>query len=211
VSRILPSISKLLPTRLPQREARFGEVTLIAHFLTRQGVLAAIEKQVRFARRRFGRSEVIDFLAVLVGYASSGERTLEAFYEQPLPWASAFMALFGRERLPARSTLSRFLASLDQAAVEALRALFLHDLLARRLGEEEQHTHQWLATFGNPGNGQYREELRRAVATIQAYLKAYDFPEARTPSSGWTIRHGSWPGGSGRVALCDGRQRVSAA
>jgi hypothetical protein len=226
----------------------FEEVTLIAHFLTRQGVLAAIEEQVRFARRRFGHYEVIDFLAVLVGYAISGERTLEAFYEQLLPWASAFMALFGRSRLPARSTLSRFLASLDQAAVVALRTLFLHDLLARRLVEEEQpgglwdrggthwlvfevdgtpeaarqralpqtpdrptaqrrlrplcapgytgrkrgevvrtrttvlqaHTHQWLATFGNAGNGQYREEQRRAVAAIQTYLKAYDFPEERT-------------------------------
>ena len=201
---------------------------------------------MRFARRRFGHYEVIDFLAVLVGYAISGERTLEAFYEQLLPWASAFMALFlfGRERQPARSTLSRFLASLNQAAVEALRTLFLHDLLARRLVEEEQPGGLWdrggthwlvfevdgtrlatdtgsadrpealaspvcsflgipnasgakssarvppcckpipesrLATFGNAGNGQYREELRRAVAAIQTYLlKAYDFPEERT-------------------------------
>jgi len=59
------------------------------------------------------RYEVIDFLAVLLGYAMSGERTLEAFYERIEPWASAFMALFGRDRLPARATLSRFLASLD--------------------------------------------------------------------------------------------------
>jgi hypothetical protein len=41
------------------------------------------------------------------------------------------MALFGRDRLPARSTLSRFLAALDQPAVEELRRLFLSDLLAR--------------------------------------------------------------------------------
>lgn len=41
----------------------------------------------------------------------------------------------------------------------------------------QAHSHQWLATFGNPGNGQYREELCRAVAAIQAYTKAYDFPE----------------------------------
>src|SRR6266699_1851307 len=88
-------------------------------------LLAAIEEQVRFARRRFGRYEVIDFVAVLFGYAASSERTLEAFYERLQPWASAFMALFGRDRLPACSTLSRFLASLDQAAVEALRTLFL--------------------------------------------------------------------------------------
>jgi hypothetical protein len=210
-------------------------------------VLTAIAEQIHFARRRFGRYEVIDFVAVLFGYAASGERTLEAFYEQLQPWASAFMALFGRDRLPARSTLSRFLASLDQAAVEALRTLFLQDLLARPLVKEEHpgglwdrqgnhflvfdidgtreaarqralpktqdrpapsrrlrplcapgytgrkrgeivrtrttvlqaHTHHWLATFGNPGNGEYRAELRRAVVAIQSYLNAHHHPAER--------------------------------
>jgi len=47
---------------------------------------------VRFARRRFGRYEVIDFLAVLFGYAMSGARTLEAFYQQLQPFAVPFMA-----------------------------------------------------------------------------------------------------------------------
>ncbi len=188
---------------------------------------------------------MIDFLAVLFGYAASGERTLESFYERLQPWASAFMALFGRDRLPARSTLSRFLASLDQAAVEVLRTLFLKDLLARPLNTEEHaaglwdrqgarwvvfdvdgtreaarqralpqtddrpapmrrlrplcapgytgrkrgevvrtrttvlqmHTYQWLGTYGNPGNGQYRVELHRAVAAIQSYVQAHDFAE----------------------------------
>jgi hypothetical protein len=85
-----------------------GEVALLVHHLSQQGVLDAISQQVRFARRRFGRYEVIDFVAVLFGYAISGERTLEIFYERLHPFASAFMALFERERLPARSTLSRF-------------------------------------------------------------------------------------------------------
>jgi hypothetical protein len=44
----------------------------------------------------------------------------------------------------------------------------------------QMHTHQWVASFGNPGNGQYREELRRAKASIQMYVKAHSFPEART-------------------------------
>jgi hypothetical protein len=35
---------------VPSMPSWFGEVTLIAHFLTRQGVLAAIEKQVRGCR-----------------------------------------------------------------------------------------------------------------------------------------------------------------
>jgi hypothetical protein len=232
---------------VPSLPGWFGEVTLLAAHLKRQGVLAALEAQVRFARRRFGHYDVIDFVAVLFGYAVSAERTLEAFYARLQPWASAFMALFGRDRLPARSTLSRFLAALDQAAVEALRTRFLADLLARPLVPEEPpgglwdrqgnhflvfdidgtreaarqralpqtpdrpapvrrlrplcapgylgrkrgevvrtrttvlqaHTHQWLATFGNPGNGQYREELRRAVAAIHDYLKTHHHPPAR--------------------------------
>jgi hypothetical protein len=78
----------------------FGEVALLVSQLRKQGVLDAISAQVRFARRRFGRFEVIDFVAVLLGYALSGEWTLQAFYERLRPWASAFMALFGRDRLP---------------------------------------------------------------------------------------------------------------
>jgi hypothetical protein len=230
---------------VPSTPGWMGEVTLIAHFLRTQGVFSALAEQVRFARRRFGRYEVLDFVAVLLGYAISGERTLEAFYERLAPWAEPFMALFGRERLPARSTLSRFLAALSLEPVETLRALFLQDLLARPLDKEEHmaglwdrqatrwvvfdvdgtreaarqralpqtadrpapsrrlrplcapgytgrkrgevvrsrttvlqmHSHQWLASFGNPGNGQYREELRRAVAAIRSYIQAHDFPE----------------------------------
>lgn len=113
---------------VPSLPCWFGEVTLISHVLKRQSVLSSIEERVRFARRRFGHYEVIDFVAV--GYAISGERTLETFYERLQPFANAFMALFGRDRLPARSTLSRFLAALDQTPVETLRALFLEDLLA---------------------------------------------------------------------------------
>src|SRR6266568_6993473 len=83
----------------------FGEVTVIVSHLHHQGVLATLSEQVRFARRRFGRYEVLDFLAVLFGYAISGERTLQDFYEAVQPFASVFMALFGRASLPAASTL----------------------------------------------------------------------------------------------------------
>ncbi len=232
----------------PATPSWLGEVALVASHLQKQGTLNKICERVRFARRRFGRYDVLDFLAVLFGYAISGERTLEAFYEAVHPFASAFMALFGRASLPAASTLSRFLAALPAEPVEALRTLFLEDLLARRLSTEEQdaglwdrqgnrwlvfdvdgtreaarqralpkspdrpapqrrlrplcapgytgrkrgeivrtrttvlqmHTHQWVASFGNPGNGQYREELRRATSTIQTYLKAHGFPAERT-------------------------------
>ena len=115
--------------------AWFGEVALIAHTLTRLGLLSEISERVRFARKRFGTFEVIDFVVVLMGYAISGEPTLKAYYERLQPFAAPFMALFGRKQLPHRSTLSRFLAALDQASVEALRSVFLQDALAR-LGPE---------------------------------------------------------------------------
>src|SRR5690349_13087759 len=116
----------------------FEEVTLIVEHLRKHDVLTRISERVRFARRRFGRYEVIDFLAVLFGYAISGERTLQAFYERLQPFAVPFMALFDRDRLPARSTLSRFLAVLSEAPVEALRTVFLEDLIGRPLPPDKQ-------------------------------------------------------------------------
>lgn len=224
----------------PSPPGWFGEVVLIISYLRQHGVLNKISEQVRFARRRFGHYEVIDFLAVLFGYAISGERTLETFYEQLEPFAVAFMALFDRDQLPARSTLSRFLAALTETPVEALRTLFLDDLESRPLSQEKQigslvdrtnnswvvfdidgtrqaarqralpktedlpepfrrldevcapgyrgrkrgqvvrtrtvisqaHSFQWLGSFGNKGNGRYREELRKALAAITRYLTA---------------------------------------
>ena len=44
----------------------FGEVVLISKHLHTQGVLNKINEQVRFARKRFGRYEVIDFFAVQI-------------------------------------------------------------------------------------------------------------------------------------------------
>jgi hypothetical protein len=133
---------------VPSTPSWFGEITLIVQHLRRHDILSAINSQVRLARRRFGHSEVIDFLAVLFGYAISGERTLEAFYERLLPLAQPFMALFDREKLPSRSALSRFLASVNLEATEALRTLFLGDLLARPL-DKERHTGKLVDRAGN--------------------------------------------------------------
>ncbi len=116
----------------------FGEVVVISRYLHKHDVLNKINEHVRFARKRFGHYDVIDFLAVLFGYAISGERTLEEFYARLQPFAPPFMALFERDRLPSRSALSRFLAALTEAPVEALRTLFLDDLLARPLTPDKR-------------------------------------------------------------------------
>src|SRR5579859_3016003 len=228
--------------------AWFGEVVLISKDLQKHGVFRKINEQVRFARKRFGRFEVIDFLAVLFGYAISGERTLEEFYESLQPFAIPFMALFDRDRLPSRSALSRFLAALTQVPVEALRTLFLDDLLNRSLPPDKQtgglvdrkgdtwsvfdidgtreaarqralpqtdelppafrrlddvcapgyrgrkrgeavrtrttvlqaHNYQWLGSFGNRGNGRYREELRKGLSAIGRYLATHQLSPERT-------------------------------
>ena len=124
-------IIQTTPDSLPSTPGWMGEVAAFAQVLSQTGILTAIADQVRFARARFGHYDLIDFVVVLIGYALSGEPTLLAFYERLLPFADVFMALFGRARLPSRSALSRFLAALDQASVEALRTLFQKDLLAR--------------------------------------------------------------------------------
>ncbi len=222
-----------------------GEVVVVAQVLSHVGVLKAIQEQVRFARARFGRYDLIDFVVVLIGYALSGEPTLKAFYERLMPFAEPFMALLGRHLLPHRSTLSRFLAVLDQANVEALRTLFQEDLVARNpfaspgglfdrtgkpwlvvdvdgtrqaarqralptllslppphrrfeqvcapgyLGRKrgevvrtrtvllQAHTHQFLGTFGGPGNGDYRGELLRAIQVIASYATKLALPLAQ--------------------------------
>ena len=122
---------QIAPESVPTLPCWFAEVAIVAQFFTTSGLLQAIEQRVRFARPRFGTYEVIDFIVVLFGYAISAEPTLQAFYERLTPFASTFMALFNRQALPHRSTLSRFLAALDQPTVEALRALFQYDLVAR--------------------------------------------------------------------------------
>lgn len=133
-SIIIQSSSQAMPCPPPW----FGEEVLIAAYLRKQGILSKVCERVHFARPRFGRYEVMDFLAVLFGYAISGERTLEAFYEALKPFADPFMALFGRDRLPSRSALSRWLAALTPPVVEALCTLFLEDGLARPLCADVQ-------------------------------------------------------------------------
>jgi hypothetical protein len=232
----------------PSPPSWFGEVVVIFSYLRKHGMLTEISKRVRVARRRFGHYEVIDLLAVLFGYALSGERTLEEFYARLQPFAAPFMALFERDRLPSRSALSRFLAALTEAPVEALRTLFLDDLFARPLTPDKQtgglmdrvgntwivfdidgtreaarqralpqtgelppafrrldevcapgyrgrkrgevvrtrttvsqaHSYQWLGSFGNRGNGRYREELRKGISAIGRYLAIHQLEPSRT-------------------------------
>jgi hypothetical protein len=227
----------------PSVPAWFAEVVILSQHLAANGLLEAFGQQVRLVRGRFGSYEPIDFLALLIGYAISGERTLADFFERVAPFATAFMALFGRSGLPHRSSLSRFLADVDPACLEAVRALFEKYGLAegwtsetiggvwdrqgrryivfdvdatrhaarqralpcdpalpaarrrldavcapgytgRKRGEVvrtrttalQMHTRQWIGTYANRGNGDYREELTSARHSITTYLKHFALP-----------------------------------
>ena len=82
---------QIAPESVPSIPSWFGEVAVMAQVLTQFGLLKAIQQDVRFARARFGRYEVIDFVAVMLGYALSGEPTLEAFYRRLAPFAIPFL------------------------------------------------------------------------------------------------------------------------
>ncbi len=116
------------PQDVPSIPPWFAEVVVLARHFTQRGCLDALCQQVRLARGRAGLYDVIDFFALLLGYACSAEPTLETFFERLAPFAGPFMALFGRDQLPHRSTLSHFLADVDGECLEAFRQLFQEDL-----------------------------------------------------------------------------------
>ena len=81
------------PEARPSVPPWFAEVVIIAHHLTTHDLLDAFAQQIRLVRGRFGSYEPIYFLALQVGYAISGERTLCDFFERITPFETAFMAL----------------------------------------------------------------------------------------------------------------------
>ncbi len=164
------------PQDVPSIPPWFAELILLARHFTQRGILAAISEHVRLARGRAGHYDLIDFVAILLGYALSGEPTLETFFDRLRPFAAPFMALFGRDQLPHRSSLSRFLADVDAACLEALRQQFDHDLgqhgfAGDRLGGLFDHSGHRLLVFDIDGT--------RQAARQRALVTALSFPQPR--------------------------------
>jgi hypothetical protein len=138
----------------------FAEVVIMAQHLAMKNLLEAFAHQVYLVRGRFGSYEPIDFLALLIGYAISGERTLADFFERVEPFEAAFMALFGRRCLPHRATFSRFLSDVDRPCLEAFRTLF----------EQQSFSQGWTAeTIGGIFD---RQNRRYIVFDIDATRQA---------------------------------------
>jgi hypothetical protein len=60
------------PQSVPSTPSWFGEVAVVAHYLSNVGLLEKMVLEVRFSRKRFGIYDTIDFLCVLIGYTLSG-------------------------------------------------------------------------------------------------------------------------------------------
>ena len=96
-------------------------------------LLNGLQKLVRVPRGRAGLFEVCDFVLLLLVYAVSNIDTLKTFFDDLRPCKSLLPVVWARLRLPSRSALSRFLAVVPGAAVEALRPLLFEDLLTHGL------------------------------------------------------------------------------
>src|ERR1700730_18364856 len=94
---------QVAPESVPSTPSWMGEVAAFAQILTHIGLLKTIQTHVQFARARFGTYDTIDFVVVLFGYALSGERTLNAFYERLSPFADVFMGHLCSRRFSVRS------------------------------------------------------------------------------------------------------------
>jgi hypothetical protein len=57
----------------------------------------------------------------------------------------------------------------DQVCASGYQGRKRGEVLRTRRVVLQTHTHQFLGTFGGPGNGDYRGELRRAIAVIASY------------------------------------------
>lgn len=161
---------------VPSIPSWFAELILLAQHFTQRGILTAIGEHVRLARGRAGTYDVIDFVAILRGYALSGEPTIEAFFDRLRPFAAPFMALFGRDQVPHRSTHSRLLADVDGACLGALRQQFSHDLgqhgfTGDHLGGLVDRSGRRLFVFDIDGT--------RQAARQRALVTAPEFPQPR--------------------------------
>jgi hypothetical protein len=164
------------PQMSPRYPDWFPEAALTAQAWSDTGLRQALQLRVQVPRGRLGLYETCDFVLVLLAYAVSGERTLKDFFAALTVGAVALAALWGRDRLPSASALSRFLGSLPQAAVEALRTLLFeeqvkHGMPTERMGGLYDRTGALLLFFDGDGT--------KAVARQRALVQDEQHPPPR--------------------------------
>jgi hypothetical protein len=82
--------------------------------------------------------------------------------------------------LPQTEDLPPPFRRLDDVCAPGYRGRKRGQMVRTRTIISQAHSFQWLGSFGNKGNGRYREELRRGLSAIGRYLTAHQFSQERT-------------------------------
>ena len=82
--------------------------------------------------------------------------------------------------LPKREDLPTAQRRLDGICAPGYTGRKRGEVVRTRTVVSQAHTSQWLGTFGNRGNGEYRKELEHASGAIRCYLAAHGLPQSRT-------------------------------
>jgi hypothetical protein len=152
-----------------------AEVLLLGEYWRNSGLLDRLQTQVKVQRGRMGHYEVCDFVLLLLAYAVSGLPTLKAFFAELQSVKAVVMGMWQRQECPVASSLSRFLADIDSAALEQLRTLFESDLRehgvqGEQMGGLVDRSGQrfWLFDV----DGTHRAARQRSLANAAVYPSA---------------------------------------
>ena len=79
--------------------------------------------------------------------------------------------------LPQTEELPAAFRRLDEVCAPGYTGRKRGEVVRTRTVVSQAHSYQWLGSFGNRGNGLYREELRQALAAIGRYLATHQLPQ----------------------------------
>jgi hypothetical protein len=82
--------------------------------------------------------------------------------------------------LPQTDELPPPFRRLDEVCAPGYRGRKRGETVRTRTIVSQAHSYQWVGTFGNRGNGCYREELRKGLAAIGRYLATHQLSPERT-------------------------------
>jgi hypothetical protein len=81
--------------------------------------------------------------------------------------------------LPKMEDLPLAQRRLDEVCAAGYTGRKRGEIVRTRTVVSQAHSSQWLGSFGNRGNGEYRKELALALGVIRRYLAANDQPQTR--------------------------------
>jgi hypothetical protein len=82
--------------------------------------------------------------------------------------------------LPQTDELPPAFRRLDDVCAPGYRGRKRGEVVRTRTTISQSHSYRWLGSFGNRGNGHYREELRKGLSAIRRYLMASQLDPSRT-------------------------------